>query len=234
MKTKVLIYPLFVLFAFTFIFSSCKDDSDEEPTDPTKGTVTDSNGNTYSTIKIGNQWWMSENLKTTSFRNGEDIPKVAGSGDWAATGEAAYCNYANDSVNPEVYGRLYNWYATVDGRKICPEGWHVPNNDNWTTLIEFLGGEEVAGGKLKQSGTEYWNSPNTDATNESGFAALPGGVRSPLSGFFAGLGTTGSWWSTSVQNANYSFVWGLTSASGTVSNYDLNKHSGLSVRCVKD
>ncbi len=233
MKTKSLVYQLFVLCSLTVIFTACKED-EEEPTDSNVGTVSDSDGNSYSTIKIGNQWWMSENLKTTSFRNGEDVPKVAGSGAWASTGEAAYCYFENDSVNAEDYGCLYNWHATVDGRKICPDGWHVPNDDNWTTLMEFLGGEQVAGGKLKQTGTEYWNSPNADATNESGFNALPGGTRSPMSGFFAGLGTTGSWWSTSVQNAEYSYVWGLTSSNGFAAHYDLKKNSGLSVRCVKD
>jgi len=232
---KKQIFALFTLAVFTVTFTTCDTtENEEEPTDPNKGTVKDTDGNTYPTIKIGDQWWMAENLKTTKFRGGNDIPNVGGAGEWANLQDAAYCDSGNDPDLATDYGRLYNWYAIVDGRKICPEGWHTPNNDNWTTLIDFLGGNTVAGGKLKQTGTEFWNNPNTAATNESGFSALPGGVRSGNTGDFAGVGSTGSWWSSSAQNADCAYAWGLTSSNGAIANYNLNKKSGLSVRCVKD
>ena len=232
---KKQIYTLFILFALVVTFTTCeKDENNEEPTDPNKGTVKDVEGNTYATVKIGDQWWMAKNLNTTKFRGGDDIPNVAGSGEWANLGDAAYFNSNNDPEIAADYGRLYNWHAVVDGRKICPEGWHAPNDDIWTTLVEFLGGYEVAGGKLKQAGTDFWNNPNTDATNESGFTALPGGVRNANTGDFAGIGSTGSWWSASAQNADNAYAWGLTYTNGAIANYNLDKNSGLSVRCMKD
>ncbi len=132
MKAKFQIYPIIILCALAVVFTACNDEGEEEePSDPNKSTVTDSDGNSYPTIKIGEQWWMAENLKSTSFSNGEDIPNLIASGAWASTEAAGYCNFANDSANGEVYGHLYNYYSTVDGRNICPEGWHVPNDDEW-------------------------------------------------------------------------------------------------------
>jgi uncharacterized protein (TIGR02145 family) len=235
MKAKALIYELLILFMLTVSFTACKkDEINEEPSDPNAGTVQDVDGNSYNTVKIGDQWWMAENLNTSKFRNGENIPNVAESGEWSITENAAYCNSNNDPDIAADYGRLYNWHAVADGRKICPEGWHESNNDNWATLVEFLGGSDVAGGKLKQAGTDFWNSPNTDASNESGFTALPGGVRNANTGNFAGIGSTGNWWSASQQNLDNGYVWGLTSMNGAIVNYPLDKNAGLSVRCVKD
>jgi len=235
MKTKTFSIPVLFIFMSVLIFAACDNTEDnEEPTDPNKGTVKDVEGNTYPTIKIDDQWWMAENLTTTKFRGGDDIPNVTGQGEWANLQDAAYCNSGNDPVIAEDYGRLYNWHAVTDGRKICPEGWHVSNDDDWSTLIDFLGGNQVAGGKLKQTGNEYWNNPNSDATNESGFSALPGGVRNANTGDFAGMGSTGSWWSASAQNADNGYAWGLTTINGAIAHYNLNKKSGLSVRCVKD
>jgi uncharacterized protein (TIGR02145 family) len=235
MKKIALNYYFFMLIGLAFTLTACENDkNEEEPADPNKGTVQDVQGNSYPTIKIGDQWWMAENLNTTKFRTGEDIPEVAGEGEWVSLGNAAYCNPDNDTANAEVYGRLYNWHAATDGRKICPTGWHVPNDNDWATLTEFLGGNDVAGGKLKQTGTELWSSPNADATNESGFNAIPGGVRTGTSGDFAGMGTNASWWSVTQHNDDNAFTWGITSVNGIMAKYFLDKNNGLSIRCVKD
>ncbi len=130
-----------------------------------QGTVSDIEGNTYKTIKIGTQTWMAENLKTTKYKDGSEIPNITNNGD-----------YDNNPANSETYGRLYNWYTVDDDKGVCPEGWHVPDDAEYTVLTDYLGGESVAGGKMKETGTEHWNSPNTGATNESGFTGLPRGV----------------------------------------------------------
>ncbi|MEZ5197458.1 MAG: fibrobacter succinogenes major paralogous domain-containing protein [Bacteroidales bacterium] len=235
MKTKTFISQLMILLILTFLIFACnKDDDENEQTDPNTGTLLDIDGNSYTIVKIGEQWWMGENLKTTTFRNDENIPEIGGSGDWTSTQTAAYCNSGNDPDKAAIYGRLYNYYAATDGRKICPDGWHVPTNEEWETLMIFLGGNEVAGGKLKQSGTEYWNSPNAEATNESGFSALPGGVRNANTGNFEGIGSNGSWWSTTQQSGENALIWGVTFVNGSISNYGIDKNTGLSVRCIKD
>ena len=134
------------------------------------GTVTDADGNTYRTIKIGNQWWMAENLRTTRYRNGDPIPTVTDNFTWGHLLTGACCSYDNDSSMVFTYGRLYNWHAVSDGRGLAPLGWHVPSDADWGTLVEYLGGSAVAGGKMKEAGTAHWLSPNTGATNESAFS----------------------------------------------------------------
>jgi uncharacterized protein (TIGR02145 family) len=233
MKKRARDYYFFILIGLAFTLITCNK-NDEEPSDPNKGTVQDVQGNSYPTIKIGDQWWMAENLNTTKFSTGEDIPNVTGAGEWVSSVNAAYCNANNDTAIAEVYGRLYNWYAATDGRKICPNDWHVPSDNDWVALTQFLGGEEVAGGKLKQTGTELWSSPNADATNESGFNAIPGGVRNSTAGIFVGIGINASWWSVTQHNTDNAFTWGITSVNGIMSNYFLDKNTGSSIRCVKD
>ncbi len=146
-----------------------------------EGTLTDIDGNVYRTIKIGNQWWLAENLKVTHYRNGNPIIKLIADepnwSSWASMLNGACCAYEYNDSLANIYGYLYNWFAVADPRKISPEGWHVPNDDEWNSLIKFLGGESVAGGKLKEAGTSHWLSPNNGATNESGFTAFPGGER---------------------------------------------------------
>jgi len=199
------------------------------------GTVTDIDGNTYQTIKIGNQWWMMENLKVTHYRNGDAIPNVTDNTEWTNLTTGAYCNYNNNSANVATYGRLYNWYAVNDSRNIAPAGWHVPTNAEWQTLVDYLGGNLVAGGKMKEVGTAHWDSPNAGATNESGFSALPGGLRS-LYGDFWHVGRIASLWpSTEYYYDTYSaWRWILDSTNSEVNCYVLNKGNGLSLRCVRD
>lgn len=196
--------------------------------------VTDIDGNTYQTVKIGDQWWMAENLRVTHYRNGEAIPNVTDSTDWTGLSTGAYCFYNNDANNATTYGSLYNWYAVIDSRNIAPEGWHVPSDVEWRTLVDYLGGSNVAGGKMKETGTTHWNSPNTGATNESGFSALPGGNRGAQYGYFDDLGNHAYFWSSSEYSSYHGWARALNYNNSEVSLYAGNKHSGFSVRCVKD
>ena len=198
------------------------------------GTVTDTDGNVYVTIGIGGQIWMAENLKVTHYRNGDEIPNLTDNTLWSYTVDGAYCSYNNDPNLAAVYGMLYNWYAVSDSRNIAPEGWHVPTEAEWDKLIDWLGGEDTAGGELKA--TELWSAPNAGATDSSGFHALPGGMK--LGSYFINLNTQGifrtkSYWNIGGQvwPVNYT----LYSDSVNVLTYSLNyKTMGISVRCVKD
>jgi uncharacterized protein (TIGR02145 family) len=148
----------------------------------TFNACTDADNNNYSTVQIGTQIWMAENLNTTKYLDGSGIPNVTDSYTWLNLVTGAWCDYGNDPSNAAIYGKLFNYYVVDDPRKICPTGWHVPTMDEWTILIDYLGGVNLASGKLRESGTTHWESPNEGATNESGFTALPGGFR-------AGYGT---------------------------------------------
>jgi uncharacterized protein (TIGR02145 family) len=195
--------------------------------------VTDIEGNSYQTQSIGNQIWMIENLKASKYRNGESISTGLSDITWASTTTGAYAIYNNDPANNSTYGKLYNWYAIADLRNVCPIGWHVPSDAEWTTLTTFLGGESAAGGKMKSIGTQYWFSPNTAATNESGFTALPGGYRYD-SGTYGYSGGLGAWWSSTGQDSNNAWYRYLYYYYGAVYRFDANKHYGYSVRCIKD
>ncbi len=162
----------------------------------TTGTVTDIEGNTYNTVKIGNQWWMADNLKVTKYRNGIDIPNVSINSIWAGLTSGAFCAYNNDTNDEsDTYGYLYNWYAVM-WSDLAPEGWHVPTDAEWTILADYLGGGNVAGGKMKERGFSHWQSSNTEATNESGFVALPAGERGS-NGTFYYIGYRAFFWSAS-------------------------------------
>ncbi|NQT26384.1 PKD domain-containing protein [candidate division KSB1 bacterium] len=159
------------------------------------GTVTDIDGNVYQTVKIGVQWWMAENLKVTHYNNGDAIPNVTDNTEWDNLTSGAYCNYNNDVTNIATYGRLYNFYTVKDARGIAPNGWHVSTEGDWEVLAHYLGGAaNEAGGKLKEAGFAHWNYPNNGATNESGFTALPAGMR--WNGSFKNLGGKTLYWST--------------------------------------
>ena len=199
----------------------------------TPGTVTDIDGNVYHYIAIGTQTWMVENLKTIHYRNGDPIPNVTGNTEWFALVTGAYCWYNNDAATYKAaYGALYNWFAVAESRNIAPTGWHVATDAEWTTLITFLGGQSMAGGKLKETGTAHWLTPNTGATNSTGFTALPGGYRD--SGSFVDIGSTGNWWSST----GYDAIWAESLI--LYFNYDVANHGhglkpyGRSVRCVRD
>jgi uncharacterized protein (TIGR02145 family) len=230
-KDRIWIYSLDTIVIFLLSLSISFNTIAQESTE----TVHDIDGNVYPIITIGKQGWMKEDLKTTRYSNGDSIntttpatlditneptPKLQ----WA---------YDGNKSNVEIYGRLYTWYAATDDRNICPTGWHVPTYADWSTLTTYLVGEYVAGGKLKEKGTTHWKSPNTGATNESGFTALPGGYRYG-NGTFYDIGGTGNWWSsTEVSTIN---AWCYTMYNNL---RNVNKHYGkktndLSVRCVRD
>ena len=209
------------------------------------GTVTDVDGNIYSTIGIGSQLWMAENLKTTKYSNGTDIPLITDNTTWAELTTPGYCWYDNDQATyGETYGALYNWF-TVEAGNLCPTGWHVPTDEEWKTLEMYLGmSQEEAelqgwrgtdeGGKLKETGTTHWNSPNTGATNESGFTALPGGLRY-YGGSFHAIGNDGLWWSASEDgtgSAGFRNVY--YDDSGVNRGYGDDEENGFSVRCLRD
>ncbi len=197
------------------------------------GTVTDIDGNVYQTVTIGTQVWMAENLKVTRYRNGDAIPNVTDGGTWGGLTTGAYCSYNNDEDNVATYGRLYNWYAAVDARNIAPVGWHVPNDADWQTLVDYLGGGGVAGGKMKETGTTHWLSPNTGATNESGFSALPGGSRGD-NGFYYSIGSAALFWSSTEYSSSYARSRHLLHAYSEVYQDNDDKGVGISVRGVKD
>jgi uncharacterized protein (TIGR02145 family) len=200
----------------------------------TYGSMTDQQGNVYRTIVIGTQEWMAENLKTTIYRNGDAIDNVTDNSQWANLTIGALCSYDNNSQFDCPYGKLYNWYAVADSRNVCPTGWHVPTDDEWTTLTSFLGGEAVAGGKLKSPGLQYWSSPNQDATNESGFSGLPGGTRYYGSGNFGLVGDGGYWWSSTASTPANAWNRYLGYIIGNAFRYSNNKQFGFSVRCLRD
>ncbi len=197
------------------------------------GSVSDIDGNTYSTVTIGTQVWMKENLKTTKYNDNTAIPLIADDLTWGFRLSPGYCWLSNDAATyKETYGALYNWY-TVNAGKLCPTGWHVPSDSEWITLTTYLGGINFAGDKLKEIGTSHWASPNSGATNESGFTALPGGYRSE-GGPFGTTGSIGYWWSSSVKSNGNPMAWQMSSMYSYVYNYDTTKKFGLSVRCLKD
>lgn len=202
----------------------------------TMPAVSDSDGNSYSMVRIGGQVWMAENLRTTSYNDGIPIDHTADDRDWNALQSGSYCWYDNDSANHEnSYGKLYNWYV-VSTDKICPSGWHVPDNADWNILFDFLGGLETAGGKLKEAGTEHWQLPNSDASNNTGFTALPGGYRF-VGGNFEHLGTRGYGWSATEyleDGLDLAYVWWLNNDNSNVNNIQTYKNDGYSVRCVQD
>ncbi len=197
-------------------------------------TVTDIDGNVYSTVTIGTQVWMVENLATTRCRDGSPISNVPAGTAWAGLGTGAYCDYGNVSGNATTYGRLYNWYAVNDARGIAPTGWHVATDAEWTIVTEPLGGDGVAGGKLKEAGAVHWLSPNVGATNEAGFIALPGGYRAE-DGTFFGSRFLGSWWSSTESGASDAWARGIFSDAIVVDRGGYySKRVGFSVRCVRD
>ena len=195
-------------------------------------TVTDVDGNVYNVVTIGNQCWMKENLKTTKYRNGSPIPGNLSDAAWSSTTGGAQVDYDNDPTNTAIYGKLYNWYAVADPRELCPTGWHVPSDSEWTTLENFLGGSLVAGGAMKAVST-LWLSPNTGATNSSGFSGLPGGTRY-TNGAYNVIGDFGYWWSSTQSSTTNAWGRFLSYINGSVSRYNANERAGFSVRCVRD
>jgi uncharacterized protein (TIGR02145 family) len=209
------------------------------------GTVTDIDGNIYLTVKIGEQWWMMEDLKVTHYRNGDPIANVTDGSSWTALTTGAYCEYNNDVAYGDAYGRLYNWFAVDDSRNIAPEGWHVATDEEWKQLEMYLGMSQASadgtlwrgvneGGKLKETGTMHWVDPNYAATNVSGFTALPGGSRHFATGDFNFLGTAAPFWLSTEYDAGMAWMRNVVNNRGDIYRNYTSKVHGFSVRCVKD
>lgn len=196
-------------------------------------TAIDIDGNLYNIIGIGDQIWMKENLKTTKYSDGTLIPNITNDLEWKNLSSGAYSWYNQDISYKNDYGALYNSYAVLDSRKLCPSGWHVPTDAELTILTDYLNGETIAGGKLKEAGTTHWLSPNTGAENSSNFLALPGSNRD-YNGTFANIGKVGYWWSSS--QADIYTLWGRSMYYNNSSIYraPFDKNFGFSVRCIKD
>jgi len=205
----------------------------------------DGDNNSYPIVKIGNQTWMAENLKTTKYSNGVSIPFVNDAGAWdiLTSADKAFCYFFDNINNSNILGALYTWGAAMNGagsssenpsgvQGVCPTGWHLPSDAEWTVLTTYLGGVSEAGRKLKETGTLHWSSPNSNATNESGFTALPGGFRDDWA--FFGDRILGNWWSSTERNSANSWFRRVDGSESTVYVQDNIKKFGISVRCVKD
>jgi uncharacterized protein (TIGR02145 family) len=214
----------------------------------TLDTITDVDRNVYKIIKIGNQWWMAENLKVTHYRNGDSIPIVTDKIEWSTIVTGAYCNYLNNASFVTTYGHLYNWYAVKDNRGIAPEGWHVPTDEEWKELEMYLGMSQSdansinwrgtgEGGKLKEAGLVHWKSPNSGANNQTGFTALPGGGRAgyePYEGNYYYLYELASIWSSSEANNYLAWFRDISYQKSSIYRSNISKRNGFSIRCVKD
>lgn len=230
----------FIPFCFLFlILTGCKKDNTNNNLNNIGATLTDIDGNIYDTVMISAQVWMKENLKTTHYRNGDPILTGLSDQEWTIIHTGAYA-ISHYTAAPEdtiainaIYGKLYNWFAVDDPRNIAPLGWHVPTDAEWAIMVNYLGGMDVAGDKLKEAGNSHWMSTGNLSTNSSGFTALPGGARSSYDGAFAVFGAAGLWWTTSADNLNLAWYWSMlspppaTDGTGT-------KQAGMSVRCIRD
>jgi uncharacterized protein (TIGR02145 family) len=204
--------------------------------------MTDQDGNTYKTVVIGTQIWMAENLKTTRYRNGDFIPTITNNAQWIGLTTGAYSWYNNDINYKSIYGALYNWFAINDSRNIAPDGWHVPNENEWDTLITYLGTGTEASIKLRENGTTHWTGYNAVNSNLSGFTGLPAGFREYDNGKFYGSEFYCWWWScdSDVENSERAWIRGLdywypqNIDWNRVDNMTIFKNCGASVRCIKD
>lgn len=222
-----------VAISILFILMACNDESPQLVIKSGNG-VSDIDGNFYPSVIIGEQEWLTMNLRSTKFNDGANIEQVTDVSDFLVSRSPAYTWYDNDLTYKETYGALYNW-LTVKTAKCCPAGWHVPSNTEWAKLIETLGGELVAGGKLKEAGFTHWDNPNLGATNISSFTALPGGGLFSQLFSFENIGKHGSWWSSTESSTGLAY-----SLQMYFDNENVELHSyyftnmGLSVRCIKD
>jgi len=230
-----LIYSFILMGVLFLVTNGCKKDDTTTTNNPvvTATTVTDVEGNVYKIKTIGTQTWMTENLKTTKYRNGDLIPNVTDNTLWSGLSTGAYCTYDNSATNGSIYGKLYNYFAITDTRNIAPTGWHVPTYAEWEILVNYLGGKNTAGGKLKETGFAHWGTPNIAASNSSEFTGLPGGIRNDT-GLFYYLGTVGDFWAYNSDSSNDAYYFNLSDSSGDVWDDNIDEQSGCSVRCVKN
>ena len=239
-KNKRKSISIIIVLLIGLINYGCKKDNNAINNQPQTNLVIDIDSNTYHTITIGNQVWMVENFKATRYNDGTLIPKVESDEEWDTLTCGAYCWYDNDMLkNKDTYGALYNWRAVETG-KLCPIGWHVPTDLDWDVLSNFLGGDSVAGGKLKSVGTledstGLWHSPNTSAIDYYGFSAVPSGIRYTIAPYgFEEMGGIGYWWSSSENSSSVAWLRLMRFNKSDLFRYDGDKNAGFSVRCIKD
>ncbi len=206
---------------FVLLNSSCKKNT---------GIVQDIDGNSYPTVAIGGQIWMAENLKVSRYRNGDSIPRLKSDKEWKNSKEGGWCYYENDSANNNAYGKLYNWNAMNDRRGLCPEGWHVPARDEFQKLIDYSGGNAVAGAALKTAA--LWQMPGEIESRNIGFNAKPGGARY-YSGVFYYLGYFAGFWTSTEGNRDFGWSCYLDINSKAVFQF-FGKNTGFSCRCIRD
>ena len=199
-------------------------------------TISDFDGNVYETVSIGTQCWTKTNLEVSKYNNGSSIPTGLDNTAWQSTTSGAYAIYNNALANESIYGKLYNWYVVVDSRGLCPTGWHVPIDAEWTTLTDNLGGLSVAGGKMKSTGTTYWFFQSAGTDNSSGFTALPGSNRACFGPFNTVVGVYAFFWSATENGLSPGTAWdrNLYLISDDVTRFSQEKSMGASVRCLKD
>lgn len=228
MKTKNWIYPSYlmgVVFVLLSVYTFGQEGNE---------TVTDIEGNVYNTVVIGTQTWMLEDLKVTKYNGGVPIPCKMDKKAWPDY-SGSYCWYNNEEIYKTTNGALYNW-AAINTGNLAPKGWHVPSAAEWQILIDYLGGEKIAGGKLKEAGTSHWTGPNEGADNSSGFTALPGGSRIGGDGMFdfLWLGIGNSWWTSSKKSYLKSMCVTVSNKNSKVKVDAAEQTWGLAVRCLKD
>lgn len=208
----------------------------------TYGTLTDIDGNKYKTIKIGKQIWMAENLRVSRYNSGRYIDNITDNKQWEDDRNGGWCYYEHDATKNTPYGKLYNWYAVSNTNQLCPAGWHIPSDLDWDILIANLNppgstlkdnsAVPLVGGIMKSTGTAYWYSPNAEATNNSGFSALPGGYRT-IKGQFYSMGSLANWWSISEYNVLKAWSRYIGVNGGSLHRFNYEKEIGLSVRCLR-
>lgn len=240
-KNSNLLICISLFLGIMLTLSSCKKKDDVDKI--IESSVTDKEGNTYKAVTIGTQVWMAENLKVTKYLNGDPIGTTAllyNSIEDEVAPKYQWINVdgtnSDEAGNLAAYGRLYTWYVVADSRKICPAGWHIPSHAEWIQLVEFVGGENTAGGLLKESGYTHWKSPNTGAIDKYGFKALGGGARF-AAGQTGNLKMMGDWWSETEYELNPGTrAWSVTMSSdfAALGFSSYFKNNGNSVRCVKD
>jgi uncharacterized protein (TIGR02145 family) len=244
-KNKFWIFPSLAIGLCLLLATSCSKDDDNN----SDKTVKDIDGNVYHTVTIGTQTWMVENLKTTKYRNGDPIPNVTNATEWSRLSTGAYCDYVNKPDNSAIYGKLYNWYAVGDSRNIAPAGWHVPTDEEWITLENYLivngynwdgtkEGNKIAKSLASTTGWELFDEAGSigaspEGNNSTGFTALPGGQRSS-GGEFDGVGEYGGWWSSTEYDTSSASGRGLIYFHDYLGRLSTNEECGISVRLVRD
>ena len=229
-----------LVMALFFIFAGCERFfSDPIPPIDYTGqieSIKDIEGNIYKTVGIGTQFWMAENLRTTKLNNGKILNNLTSNSRWGFSKIPGYCYYNNDSLQySTIFGPLYNFYV-ISSDSICPTGWHVRTEQDWNILKEYLGGGLLAGGKMKDIYSKYWNSPNYCIANDYNFSALPGGSRRFDTGLFYELGNEGNWWTSSniPQYQDHALIMTIIKGNTYLSSNSRYKHEGVSIRCIKN